>query len=99
MNKIAIVVALVVCIGGCGGEPRLDTSTEERAYASLEKMTDKMPDSEKEVFVKQCMLIEIKLAKMKGEPKPPAKATSLKSLHGMTVEEIRAKFKELNPPE
>ena len=97
MNKLAIVFALVVCVSGCESEPRMDSSTEEKALASIKKMSAKMSETEKEAFIKDCMMIEIMIALTKEQP-PGAKTTSLKNIHGMTVAEIRAKAKEISPP-
>lgn len=84
MRKL-IASALVVLASGCsgGGAPTLDATSEQTVKASVERMTDALPESERPAFVRALARQAMSNALKPGGPYKP--------LHGLTAAEITAR--------
>jgi hypothetical protein len=83
---------LILTLIGCGGPPKtLDTSTEATTEASLKGMTADMSDAEKKRFQEDCNIATVGDQFSATPPKGDAPKDKLKSLNGLTVDEIRSK--------
>jgi hypothetical protein len=90
-NKVFLCITALT-LAGCGGPPAtLDTSTEATTEASLKAMTEGMSDSEKKRFQKDCNIATLGDQFSSTPPKGDAPKDKLRSLHGLTADEIRAK--------
>jgi len=90
-------------IAGCGGSPRLDTTSKESLEASMKTMEAGMTDAQKREFAgdrttavgPSAMQAAMKNNFNKDNDKSASSPTDIyKSLNGMTVEEIHAKAEE-----
>jgi hypothetical protein len=93
MNCIKLFLCVtVLTLAGCGGPPAtLDTSTDARAEASLKAMTEGMSDAEKKRFQEDCDIATVGDQFSSTPPKGTGPKDKLKSLNGLTVDEIRTK--------
>ena len=93
MIRIKFVLCVtVLTLAGCGGPPAtLDTSTDATAEASLKAMTAGMSDAEKKRFQEDCDIATIGDQFSSTPPKGNAPKDKLKSLNGLTADEISAK--------
>jgi hypothetical protein len=93
MNRIkTFLCAALVVLAGCGGPPAtLDTSTDATTEASLKAMTDGMTEAEKDRFREDCKIATIGDEFSSTPPKGDAPKEKLRSLNGLTVDEIRSR--------
>jgi hypothetical protein len=89
--KHFLCVALLALAGCIGPPPTLDTSTDATAESSLKAMTADMTDAEKKRFQEDCDIATIGDQFSSTPPKGTAPKDKLKSLNGLTVDEIRTK--------
>ena len=84
--------ATVLTLAGCGGpSATLDTSTEATTESTLKAMTAGMTDAEKKRFQEDCDIATVGDQFSATTPKGNAPKDKLKSLSGLTVDEIRSK--------
>jgi hypothetical protein len=88
-----LVCVIILAFPACGGPaPVLDTTDDAKAEASLKAMTADMTDAEKKRFQEDCDLAvmpdQFSNSKPASDGKPEHK---LKSLNGLTVDQIREK--------
>jgi hypothetical protein len=93
MNAVwkCVVVLSVLAISGCDNSPKLDATSMQSLEASRKAMTDKMSPQEKREFATDTMTA------IGTEAIGATKAGSTdmyKSLHGMSVDQIRTKAAE-----
>jgi hypothetical protein len=89
--RSAFCAALLV-LAGCGGPPaKLDTSTDATTEASLKAMTDDMTEAEKNRFREDCKIATIGDQFTSTPPKGDAPKEKLRSLNGLTADEIRTR--------
>jgi hypothetical protein len=82
----------VLALAGCGGPAAtLDTSTDATTEASLKAMTADMSDAEKKRFQQDCDIAVLPDQFSSTPPKGDAPKDKLKSLNGLTAEQIRSK--------
>jgi hypothetical protein len=89
----ALVCFAALALSGCGGpSPTLDTTSDATTEASLKAMTEGMTDAEKKRFESDC---DIATLPAQYETTAPAKGSGkkdkLRSLNGLTSDEIRTK--------
>jgi hypothetical protein len=93
-NLLKLLVCLIILtLPSCGGPaPVLDATDDATAEASLKAMTSGMPEAEAKRFREDC---EIAALPGQFEPSTPAPGGKpphkLKSLHGLTVNQIKEK--------
>jgi uncharacterized protein DUF6694 len=88
-----IICLIILALPACGGPaPVLDTTDDAKAEASLKAMTADMTDAEKKRFQEDCDLAvmpdQFSTSKPANGSTPEHK---LKSLNGLTVDQIREK--------
>jgi hypothetical protein len=94
MNRFKVLVCLTfLALPGCGGPaPVLDATDDGIAEATLKAMTPGMSEAERKGFREDCDIAVLPAQYEQSTPgkgsKPPHK---LKSLHGLTVDQIREK--------
>ena len=88
-----VVCFAAIALAGCGGPPAtLDTTTDASTEASLKAMTAGMSDAEKTRFEGDC-----DIAALPGQyettpgPKGNGPKDKLRTLNGLTVEEIHSR--------
>lgn len=90
--KRACVLLLAVTLFGCGGEPRMDATTDATTKESIRRMTAGLPLEKKQEFMRSVMTLSLWPAARRGEGREsPGTAETMKPLHGMTVGEVNAK--------
>ena len=97
MNRLRLRVFLAAAIlAGCGGPaPKLDTSTDATTDATLKAMTSGMSEGEKKRFQEDCDIAALAAQFGSKPPKGDSPKEKLKSLDGLTVDEIRSKVAPL----
>jgi hypothetical protein len=79
-------------VAGCGGPAAtLDTSTDATTETSLKAMTEGMSDTEKKKFEEACNLATVGAQFSDKPPKDNSPKEKLKSLNGLTADEIRSR--------
>jgi hypothetical protein len=92
LNLKHFLCVALLALAGCIGPPAtLDTSTDATAESTLKAMTADMTDAEKKRFQEDCDIATIGDQFSSTPPKGTAPKDKLKSLNGLTVDEIRAK--------
>jgi len=92
-RKGSLLLSVVVLIAGCGGPPRLDTSSEESAVASLKRVRESLPEDVRPAFDEAVTTVALDrvgasgAAEMAGGP-PALGARLLRPLNGMTAAEV-----------
>lgn len=100
MKSLALALSstLVLTLVGCSNaNAPFDGSTEAAAQASMARMTKNMTPDEKEQFSKDCMTVVVGNEGLAGlmAMGTLGKGAALGKLDGMTVEQIRARAKEV----
>jgi len=87
------ILWLATCAVGCDTPPRLDTSSEERATASLEEVRASLPERMRPAFDEAVTTVVVDrlgedwASEMAGETQSFG-ARALEPLNGMTAEEV-----------
>jgi hypothetical protein len=101
-GKLATIF-LATMVGGCGGAPTFDASSDKTANKSMEVMTAKLPDAEKKQFAADTMTL-VSPAFMKSAmasafsktAKPDTSAAGVfKPLHGLTRAQIHEQAEQI----
>lgn len=89
MKNVTLIIITIILLSGC--EPKIDASSEDSLKASVDKMSAKMSESEKEKFSESIIL-----AALDGQSLLEVDPESMyNKLDGMTVDEILTKAEEL----
>ncbi len=93
MNALRLPVFLAaLTLVGCGGPPpRLDTTTDATTDATLTAMTSGMSDAQKKRFEEDCTFATLADQYSSRPPKGDSPKEKLRSLNGLTVEEIHSR--------
>lgn len=89
--------AWILCVAGlflagCGGpDAKLDTTSDATTEASLKAMTASLSDAEKKKFQEACDLATVSDQFSSKPPKNNSPKEKLRSLNGLTVDEIRSR--------
>jgi hypothetical protein len=93
-----VVVLPILAMGGCGGDPRLDTTNKQTYEASRKAIEAGMTDAQKREFARDTMAalgpaaVQAAMKKNFSNTAGPANPADMyKPLNGMTAEEIHAK--------
>jgi hypothetical protein len=91
--SLGMVVVLAACAPGCGTPPRIDTSSEEAAVASLKEVRESLPERMRPTFdeaVNTVVLSRYAEDELRETTGGPGRfgARALEPLNGMTAEEV-----------
>jgi hypothetical protein len=101
MRGCTWLLTIGLVVGACGvGEPRIDTTSDETASASLKQVKESLPAAERERFSNAVITILMDRDRREGTPVPgsaPDQVTTavLKPLDGKTAKDVFAEAERI----
>ncbi|HEK2897795.1 TPA: hypothetical protein SMT94_001932 [Proteus mirabilis] len=88
MKKLLIVTALSLFLVGCGGDPKLDMTTEDTAKATMTEMRKNLSPEDDAKLQKTLAKISMQAAFVAGNDKDELKKLLMEKVNGKTAQEI-----------